>query len=286
MPTLEITTTVGCPLRCTFCPQDALLGSYGAEDERQMSLRTFAEILRRVPSHVRIDFSGMSEPWANRHATEFLRATLLDDRVVGVYTTMVGMRDPRVVTSLLSEHRDRVEVLVVHLPDGENNMRGFRWSPEYHEAMLAFVELAQSGAITNYHMMTMSDSGTLHPDLAQYGVSGLGPWSPNSRGGSVSRVAVPRHETPVSCSFTPHYDQNVVLPNGDVVLCCMDYSRQHVIGNLLRDHYYDLFKSPSMSSLRSENAKLGYSEHSVCRRCERATRWEQHYARQFWEVAR
>ena len=25
--------------------------------------------------------------------------------------------------------------------------------------------------------------------------------------------------------------QNVLLPNGDVVLCCMDWSAEHVLGN-------------------------------------------------------
>ena len=37
--------------------------------------------------------------------------------------------------------------------------------------------------------------------------------------------------------------QNVLLPNGDVVLCCMDWSAEHVLGNLKRDRFEDLYRS-------------------------------------------
>ena len=37
--------------------------------------------------------------------------------------------------------------------------------------------------------------------------------------------------------------QNVLLPNGDVVLCCMDWSAEYVLGNLKRDQFEDLYRS-------------------------------------------
>jgi hypothetical protein len=35
--------------------------------------------------------------------------------------------------------------------------------------------------------------------------------------------------------------QNILMPNGDVVLCCMDYGLKHVLGNLLSQSYESLF---------------------------------------------
>ena len=36
---------------------------------------------------------------------------------------------------------------------------------------------------------------------------------------------------------------NILLPNGDVVLCCNDYSQKHILGNLFSSDYESLFKS-------------------------------------------
>jgi radical SAM protein with 4Fe4S-binding SPASM domain len=80
--------------------------------------------------------------------------------------------------------------------------------------------------------------------------------------------ATPRHEGAVTCSYTPFYDQNVVLPNGDVYLCCMDYSLKHRMGNLFEQDYYSLFGS--VGALVAENVKLGHHHRSLCKSCPRA----------------
>ena len=43
---------------------------------------------------------------------------------------------------------------------------------------------------------------------------------------------------PVGCLEKLYH--NVVLPNGDVSLCCMDYGLEHIIGNLLDQEYEDV----------------------------------------------
>ena len=75
MSALEITTLIGCPLACTFCPQDALSRSYGTSS-RMMSLDTFKKCIDKIPPHVRIDFSGMSEPFVNPNCIDFIKLTL------------------------------------------------------------------------------------------------------------------------------------------------------------------------------------------------------------------
>ena len=65
MSSLEITTLIGCPLACTFCPQDSLAQSYGTGNERMLTLDKFKQIITKLPPHVRIDFSGMAEPFVN-----------------------------------------------------------------------------------------------------------------------------------------------------------------------------------------------------------------------------
>lgn len=41
-----------------------------------------------------------------------------------------------------------------------------------------------------------------------------------------------------------NYDNNVMMPNGDVYICCMDYSLKHKIGNLLETPFHNLNRNP------------------------------------------
>ena len=60
---------------------------------------------------------------------------------------------------------------------------------------------------------------------------------------------VSRKSGSIMCSAAPQLNHNVLLPNGDVVLCCMDYSIKHTIGNLLNDDYEKLFKSSAINNI-------------------------------------
>jgi Iron-sulfur cluster-binding domain len=275
MPSLEITTMVGCPLKCTFCPQDSLRGIYG-KAEKYMPLETFRTILAKVPRHVRIDFSGMAEPWANPDATAMIRHTLEDGRPFALYTTLYGLSlsDCGTVVDMLRRHAKQIEVLCLHLPDRRGNMRGWRYSVDYEANLRAFIGLAMERVLPRVEVMTMDQDGQVHADLDHLGIK-LGAFVCHTRAGNVAAPEgqkidlPPRHELPVTCGFTQFYDQNVLLPNGDVVLCCMDYSLDHKVGNLLRQDYYEMFAT-GLGPVVAENMRPGFSERSLCKSCNRA----------------
>jgi Iron-sulfur cluster-binding domain len=286
MPSLEFTLMVGCPLMCTFCPQDKLKANYGRA-EKYMSLDAFRAMLAKVPKHVRVDFSGMAEPWANPHATAMLETALQSGYAVALYTTLHGMScaDGAAVCGLLLAHQPQVEVICLHLPDANGNMRGWRYSHEYEINLRRFLELR--AALPRFEAMTMDGSGSIHPDLAHLGIE-LGGWIGHTRAGTLApppgQPIQPRpiHHAAVMCSFTPFYDQNVVLPNGDVVLCCMDYSTQHRLGNLLEQDYYNIFAGAELGALRAENMRPAFSEKSLCKSCDRARPLSVGAVKQFW----
>jgi len=290
MPALELTTVVGCPLMCSYCPQNKLKASYG-DAEKYMTVANFTTILSKVPNHVQIDFSGMSEPWANPNATEMLELTLKRGYHAVVYTTLYGLsaQEARRVVALLLEHREQVKEVVLHLPDANGNMRGYKPSAEYDEVLGIFA--AAGKGLRSFRAMTMDGRSRVHPSVKLPATSSS--WSGLDRAGSLDTEAVANqpldravnHSGPVSCSFTQFYDHNVVLPNGDVVLCCMDYSLKHKVGNLLTGDYYSLFESPGMGRLRAENTKLGPAN-TICKKCNRATTYKlPENNKQFWKVA-
>jgi hypothetical protein len=273
-PTMEITTMIGCSLMCNFCPQDNLREMYG-NDVKYMTLDTFKTALSKVPKNTRIDFSGMAEAWINPAATDMLEHTLISGHNVAIYTTFYNwtIETAERVVQLLYRYRAQIEVLSVHFPDEYGNMKGWKYSTEW-EAVFHMVTAAVQDANIKLEAMTMSDHGKVHKDLQHLGIQ-LYNWFGHDRAGSLNKEQVKeqpvhfvtKHERPVSCSKTVNYDQHVLLPNGDVVLCCMDYDLKHVIGNLVKNSYEDLFTGEPMVNLIRENQKNCYSSLSLCKSC-------------------
>jgi Iron-sulfur cluster-binding domain len=280
MPTLEITTVASCTIRCTFCPQDALKENYPSDTAHRLSIESFKTVLGKLPPYVRVDFSGFVEPWLNPDCTEMLALALGAGFSVSVYTTLQGMRDPARVVELLEVCADRVEVLCLHLPDAHGNMTGHKDDLYWRQALNEFMALHRRGAIKRFEFVTMSDAGEMSAVIP---VDRLIRWEASDRAGTLPRGAVSgqRVEPPVEhagalgCSFTPFYDQNVLLPNGDVVLCCNDYSLRHKLGNLLEQSYLDLFAGQVMGHIRSDNMNFqGDPGRTLCGTCARATRYQ------------
>ena len=270
-PVMELTTMIGCPLMCTFCPQDNLRTNYG-DNTKYMQPMDLLAVLAKLPKNTRIDFSGMSEPWANPACTTMLEMVLYMGFKVAIYTTLYGMTDPESVRTVLEQHPDQVEVIMLHLPDANGNMKGWKNSDEWQKA---------AAVITNTKVpcgigaMTMDKNGVVHPDL-QPMVGQLAGWVGHTRADSLDTKQVegqalsitPHNTFSLTCASTPFYDRNVLLPNGDVVLCCMDYNLKHVIGNLLEQTYEEMMQGKPLQDLIKMNEADGFDKCSICKSCE------------------
>jgi hypothetical protein len=64
---------------------------------------------------------------------------------------------------------------------------------------------------------------------------------PSSRAGNLYAVA--RRDYQGVCRRSVDHRVNVMLPNGDVYLCCCDYGLKHKLGNLLTTNYNDLSRA-------------------------------------------
>jgi radical SAM protein with 4Fe4S-binding SPASM domain len=82
----------------------------------------------------------------------------------------------------------------------------------------------------------------------------------------------PRNDFPLTCASTPFFDRNVLLPNGDVVLCCMDYNLKHVIGNLLTQTYDEIMNGEKLAQIIKWNEEEGFNKCSICKSCENVRR--------------
>lgn len=263
MAELEITTVIGCKIRCTYCPQDKLIKAYAKRSNiYKMTFDTFEQCLDKIPLHIHIHFSGMAEPWLNPECTRMLLYAHEKGYEIAVYTTAVGM------TPLDVEKIESIpfRIFSVHLPDKEKYSK-----IEVNDNYLETIGAISKSKIQNREYMTM---GTLPPEVQQLIKKHISRTSMVSRAGNLEGKMCPSVPTklkgPIRCRSCGNlFDHNVLLPNGDVLLCCMDYGMQHILGNLISSNYTSLFNGEEFCELQK-----GLDDDSfdiLCRYCENAS---------------
>lgn len=261
-PNIEISTVVGCRMNCDYCPQKVHVNEYMmnyvkggiAPRPHIMTFHDFKTMINKIPKHVEIIFAGMAEPFLNKWGVDMVLYSLEHGWNVGVYTTGSGLS----VSEALRLTNRKYLHFTLHLPDADGRMN-LHVTQEY----LDVIQTLHAG-ISCQRMVI----GKLHPKVEA--VVGLTPdGSPGlfSRAGNLKHLAIPRKSGALECSACgPKIDHNILLPNGDVLLCCMDYAQEHVIGNLLYVTYDGLFESLEykriMQGLKDESIDI------ICRKCE------------------
>lgn len=253
MGRLEITTHIGCPMNCDDCPQALLLSKYTGR--RMMDFEDYKKAIDKVPQPVRIDFSGMCEPFCNPHCADMILYAAAAGHPLALYTTLQGATEED-----YEKLKDvKYEVVTIHVPDAEGRST-FRITPEY-------LELLSKWPCNNY-----SCHGTVREDVDQYMIPGKGLITfMHDRAGNVEGR---RHmqidpSRKVYCGNSGFaLDHNVLLPDGTVLMCCMDYGMTEVYGNLFEQSYNEVLTSPVACKAR---AKL-LDKDCLCKRCVNARR--------------
>jgi hypothetical protein len=197
---------------------------------------------------------------------------------LAIFTTLYNWTEDTVhrMGQLLLEYAAQIEIFKIHFPDEKGNMKGWKLTPEWEYAYIGMRTIVQNAGIY-YEAMTMSDDG-VHPSIRHLpGVGVSHSWSvaAHDRAGTLDTDNVkqqpikfsPKHQQPIKCSKTDFYNQGVLLPNGEVLLCCMDYDKKHVMGNLLEHGYENLFTNPEMIKIKSLNSFPYYTDESLCKGC-------------------
>ena len=244
---LEITTAIGCRVNCRFCPQETLRRRYvGPGRKRVLDPSDFARYLEKVPSSVSIHFSGMSEPWLNPACTAMLLLAAQRGHAVSVYSTLLGMsgEDFERIRGLKFDH------FVTHLPDAEGNAR-IPVSAEYLKLLQRVLDADLDVAAARH----ASCHGTLAPEVAAIlgGRLVVADRMLNRAGNLAEGASVARRlRGSIACRRAGRLlNRNVLLPDGTVVLCCMDYGLQHVLGNLADSTYGELLAGAEARRVRA-----------------------------------
>jgi radical SAM superfamily enzyme YgiQ (UPF0313 family) len=95
--------------------------------------------------------------------------------------------------------------------------------------------------------------------------------APISRAGNVSSMAQTRHPRIFGCSTIWANEMIHIVENADVVLCCMDWRREIILGNVNNQSIYEIWNSEKYAQIRDKRDGNKNSEDNfICKRCEAA----------------
>lgn len=268
-PSMEITTRIGCQINCLNCPQEKLLQRYHSENNSRcavLSFEVYKKILEKIPHNVRIIFSGMSEPWLNPECTDMVLYTYEKGYPISIFTTATGMS---------RDDFDRIkhipfEQFQLHLPDREGHCNISVDSKHIELVKYIVHELDTRNDIP---VKGFSCHGTMLPELQEegFGVNFQLHQEMFDRAGNLppENRLHKTHTGHVFCyASLQNMNQNVLLPDGTVLLCCMDYSMEWTLGNLITDSYSSLFNSQAAREIREKMNTTGAD--MLCKRCHQA----------------
>jgi len=267
---LEITTMTGCPVKCTVCPQTALKNNYES-NEKYLSLDNFKLALSTVPKDILINFAGYSEPFVNKECYEMIEYTLQEGYMVALYTTLykVDMELAEKLVKLKNKYKTFCR-FYVHVKDDSENMPGLLVSENYLK-VLTYLD----NELKELIYMTMDSNNKPHNEIKTL-TKNISDWIFHTRAGTLEedneilQKKEWKNEWIIECTKSKDLKTGVLLPNGDVALCCMDFGLKHIIGNLFTQTYNEVQNGEPLRKIKESNNTPGFHTEVLCRTCQDA----------------
>jgi len=229
---------------CSYCPQNLLMSRYKKiSNTKYMSTYDFIGLMDTLPSYIDIHFTGMCEPFLNHDCTYMVKEAAEYGHSVGISTTWMGLRK----SDIAELENMQFKFFTVHLPSTGDKF--------FSTTALRNLKKSKIDAKYHYHK-------ELHPNIikALKGIDVVKALT-HSRANNVGHSKV-YNKSKLTC--TKNFKQNVLLPNGDLALCCMDYGLEYIVGNLFK-------KNNSLLQIWDSTKYLETVErarNNLCRYCE------------------
>lgn len=269
---IEITTTIGCKVNCKHCPQGVLYKKYFERNKNRtniMTLDTFKYCLDYFPKDYDISFGGMSEPFLNKAFVDMLKIASAQKRRISLYTTLVGMskNDLEEILQL------SFSFVVIHVAD-KYGYANIPLTEEYYENLDKIINATKADGKPFVNMCNAQEE----PDnkvkkicKGKYEIF----TEMTDRAGNLKNeglICTQIKTGKLSCgNLGKDMNNNILLPDGSVVLCCMDYGLEHILGNIYENTFEEI-----MSSIEMQRVKEGMNGNEtidiLCRKCSYARR--------------
>jgi len=263
--TLVVTTKIGCINQCTYCPQEKLVKSYlNRSNIVEMHFDLFKKCIDKLPKDVAfINFSGFSEAWLNPECTRMIQYAHKKGFRINVFTTAIGLK----LKEIDNIKKIPFNKFDLHLPDNKG-LTKIKVDNQYLNVIHKIIKSNIKNIV--YTFKKDHPSINIHPEIKslldkyniKYFESGLTTRAGNIKIRDKTRIKKIKGQLP-RCHL---FDCNMLLPNGDVALCPMDWSLKHILGNLIDSDYASLFKGKEFSKI--EKGLKDEALDILCRYCD------------------
>jgi hypothetical protein len=244
-----------------------------------MTLETFKKCLSSVPTYVDIHFTGYVEAFLNAKTPEMILHAHEKGHRISINTTLMGMTEKKF---------DKISHIPfknfrVHLPSGTFKEK-IGWhsksivedgytktlNPKWIKMLDYVIEKGNTIMKTkpSYH-----SHGLVHGQLKELGYSDrLRIQETAQIQTRVQNVGDSMQERDPKTKLPPHLSprgrcirvyHNVLVPSGQVQLCCQDYGLEMTIGNLLDNTLEEIQNSPKFKEILKDG-------HDICDYCDNA----------------
>lgn len=268
-PVMEITTRIGCRVACKACPQKLFVREYAKKKRKdmgtEMSLDVFQRCIDKLPGNCVIAFSGMSEPFLNRSCADMICYAAKRGHRVDLYTTLEGMEQ----SDLNKLRKVSFGNVVLHVADTETCAH-IHLSDTYYRLLNRMLRAKRRNGkplVTGISCHGYPEKKTAQL-LFKNGFIKDKPDVMIDRAGNLEdqNLAFQSVKEELFCTRSAFYNHNVLLPDGSVILCCMDYGMRHVLGNLLELDYAKLMRGRARRKI-IQGCEHSCKENVLCRNC-------------------
>lgn len=277
---LSIQTTSFCNANCIFCPNNEVKHLFPPKvmDEALYKkvideCKTYRQIERVIlylnnepltDAHIidRINYAKETLPWASVHI--LTNGSLLDDNMqdklieskldwIGI--SMHGIKKQSVESAMGLDY-DVVFPRVLNFIQKARKKRGFD-----NFVMVTFLK---------HKYMAPEESNEVISFWKSQGISRISFFeAPISRAGNVSSIAQTHHSRIFGCRSIWANEMIHIVENGEVILCCMDWRREVILGNVNNQSIHEIWNSQKYARVRDKrDGKNDSEDNFICKRCE------------------
>ncbi len=275
---LEITLTIGCAMMCEYCPQTLIRNISSSRNlKRKMDFEEFKEFINNVSKSTEILWTGYSEPLAHEDFDKYVLYLDNEGYKQSISTTMFGRRK----TENFMTKFANFGFVTFHLPDDKNLMK-LNVSKRYLTTLEEAIRFQCKYNKENVYYLVFGND--FHPEIRDL-IDKLNKEKVidpskievrshlHSRNDAVDVSLIDGKERSKNkniisknkkyyCSYK-RLNQGVLMPDGDVNICCHDYSLDFSIGNLKNNNLKNLYKQKKLV-----NSGFINGQSSLCGKCE------------------
>jgi MoaA/NifB/PqqE/SkfB family radical SAM enzyme len=274
---VQIQTRTGCNADCIWCPYGE---TFPTQPKGVMEWSIFERIIEECARHKvrRLSPYLMNEPFLDRELPKKIRFMHEHCPSAKVVVTTNGSRlFPDLVKEILdlgpALHALYISLQGVEKEGYEKTMRGSMKFDQTMENVHGLIDQMKHRNATHPQVwITMVDTNVIDAKKAVRYWQSKGVRSKyttlENRGGNIQRAESIAHTTmDYYTACTRLMKQAYILFNGDMVICCTDYSRKMVLGNMAGSSVYDVWNGEQARSFRRAYLAQRFDELVLCKVC-------------------